>query len=411
MSSTLFCVGSGLAPYALQRCTAFKVPEWVAYADADLVGGLTSDGVSNIPNTGYGVAFSPDGQWLALSHGFTAGYGGLTIINLGTGTRVVLPGGIITSGCYKGGFSPDSSKFIVGCDNAPYVYGFNTATWATIAIGGVGGTVYSVAFNPAGTLVAMATYGGNELVIRSVSDWSEVIPAGGYPVTTYGRGVAFSADGAKLVFAHDSTPYVTMYDTTTWAMSALPTATLPASNGLGVAYSPDGSLLAVLLFSTPYLRIYDTTTWVPKTLSANPVQRGNDVAFSPDGADLVMTHGLGGTISMTAYTTATGTRSTLPAGVTANVNKYSLAFAPALINRTISTTAANPVNDALGNPAIRMVTANARENGQLLGRTTSAADGSYSIGPFISATDTYVVFADDVAGDQLNDLVIRAKPE
>jgi WD40 repeat protein len=410
MSSTLIVAGD--ATNVAQRCFAFQVPEWIEYADAGLVGGLTSAGLSNLPGAGTGCVVSPDGKWLACSHYYVAGYGGLTVFNLLTNERVTLGGGVIPSGCYKGGFSPDSSRFVVGCDNSPYMFVYNTTTWARVTGMSVSGTVYSVAFNPSGTLAAVAHFGGNNLTVYNTNDWSQVSLAGGYPTTDYGFGVAFSPDGTKLVFAHDSTPFVTMYDTTTWARSALPAASLPASNGKCIAYSPDGTMLAVGVSGTPYLLIYDTTTWARKTLSANPAQVVTDLAFSPDNAALVAVSSWNSTgVNLNAYTVAaSATRVTLDASITTRGNLNSATFAPNLIDLRIATTSGAPVTDAAGGAAARKVRAYARENGVILGATTSAANGSYSLGPFLAPTDASVIFIDDADGDQLNDLVIRAKP-
>jgi hypothetical protein len=57
------------------------------------------------------------------------------------------------------------------------------------------------------------------------------------PAST-GRGCAFNHDGTRLAVAHDSSPYITIYDTTTTPYTKLsnPT-TLPASYGYGCAFN------------------------------------------------------------------------------------------------------------------------------------------------------------------------------
>ena len=73
-------------------------------------------------------------------------------------------------------------------------------------------------------------------------------------------GCAFSPDGTLLAVANNSSPYITVYNTSTWAKLANPSV-LPSSTANGCAFSPDGTLLAVAYYSSPYITIYNTSTW------------------------------------------------------------------------------------------------------------------------------------------------------
>jgi hypothetical protein len=58
--------------------------------------------------------------------------------------------------------------------------------------------------------------------------------------TGTGNAVAFSSDGATIVIAHSTTPFITVYP---WSVSGFGTkyanpATLPTGTGNGVAFSP-----------------------------------------------------------------------------------------------------------------------------------------------------------------------------
>ena len=71
-----------------------------------------------------------------------------------------------------------------------------------------------------------------------------------------GNGCAFSPDGSLLAVAHAGSPYITIYNTSTWAKLANPSA-LPSNNANGCAFSPDGTLLAVAHGVSPHITIYN----------------------------------------------------------------------------------------------------------------------------------------------------------
>ena len=107
-------------------------------------------------------------------------------------------------------------------------------------------------------------------------------------------GCAFNHNGTRLAVAHDSSPYITIYDTTTTPYTKLsnPT-TLPASDGRGCAFNHDGTRLAVAHSSSPYITIYDTTT-TPYTKLSNPTtltgSSGYGCAFNHNGIRLAVAH-------------------------------------------------------------------------------------------------------------------------
>ena len=74
------------------------------------------------------------------------------------------------------------------------------------------------------------------------------------------NGCVFSPDGTLLAVAHGGSPYITIYNTSTWTKLANPSV-LPSNTANGCAFSPDGTLLAVAHGGSPYITIYDTSTW------------------------------------------------------------------------------------------------------------------------------------------------------
>ena len=94
------------------------------------------------------------------------------------------------------------------------------------------------------------------------------------PAST-GRGCAFNHNGTRLAVAHSSSPYITIYDTTTTPYTKLsnPT-TLPASTAFGCAFNHDGTRLAVAHGSSPYITAYGVLYGTPLAYKANNLLSG-----------------------------------------------------------------------------------------------------------------------------------------
>ena len=90
-----------------------------------------------------------------------------------------------------------------------------------------------------------------------------------------GRGCAFNHDGTRLAVAHYSSPYITIYDTTTTPYTKLsnPT-TLPASYAYGCAFNHNGTRLAVAHYSSPYITAYGMVYGTPLAYKANNLLSG-----------------------------------------------------------------------------------------------------------------------------------------
>ncbi len=103
----------------------------------------------------------------------------------------------------------------------------------------------------------------------SVETTPTTLPAGD------GRGCAFNHNGTRLAVAHSSSPYITIYDTTTTPYTKLsnPT-TLPASTGCGCAFNHDGTRLAVAHDSSPYITAYGVLYGTPLAYKANNLLSG-----------------------------------------------------------------------------------------------------------------------------------------
>jgi len=184
-------------------------------------------------------------------------------------------------------FNPAGTRLAVGHSNSPRLRVLNTSDWSTVSgtptLAGIGN---GVAFNPAGTRLAAALATTPFLTVVNTSDWSTV--SGTPTLAGIGNGVAFSPDGSLLAVAHNVDPYLTVLNTSDWStVSGTPTL---GGNGFGVAFSPDGSLLAAAFINSPRLRVYNTSDW--STVSGTPTlaSTGRGVAFNPAGTRLAVGH-------------------------------------------------------------------------------------------------------------------------
>jgi 6-phosphogluconolactonase (cycloisomerase 2 family) len=152
-----------------------------------------------------------------------------------------------------------------------------------------------------------------------------------------GNGTAFSPDGKYMSVAHDTSPFITIYEidssTNTFTKLANP-STLPAGTGQGTAFSPDGKYMSVAHTTSPFITIYEinsaTNTF---TKLANPSQlpasTGRGTAFSPDGKYMSVAHTSSPFITVYEINSATNTFTklanpgTLPTGT-----GYGTAFSP-----------------------------------------------------------------------------------
>lgn len=291
---------------------------------------------ATIPDsTGTDVAFSPDGQFLAVGNVGTTDVhvyylDGTTLTSIHTSA----PGN--TTGV---AFSPDSSVLVTGQNNllTPYyVTGSgSSATWTAFGTTAIGGQVREVAFSADGTFLAVAhetspyctvftvSGTGASMVFTKVTtgDASEFADAADYPAGN-GFGVNFSWDGRFMAVAHTTTPYVHIYEIngTTFTALADP-GTLPAGDGKGVAFSRDGNWMSVAHTTTPFITNY-AISGSTFTKAANPATlpdgNGSDVAFSSDNQFMAVSHATSAFISIyrdvAGVWTIQTNPATLPAG-------------------------------------------------------------------------------------------------
>ena len=91
----------------------------------------------------------------------------------------------------------------------------------------------------------------------------------------YAYGCAFNHNGTRLAVAHGSSPYITIYDTTTTPYTKLsnPT-TLPPNYANGCAFNHNGIRLAVAHEESPYITAYGVVYDTPLAYKANNLLSG-----------------------------------------------------------------------------------------------------------------------------------------
>ena len=77
-------------------------------------------------------------------------------------------------------------------------------------------------------------------------------------------------------------PYITIGNLAKNKLLPTP-ATLPAGTANGCAFSPDGSKLVVAHATSPYITIYNTSDWSKTELPHRVVSQGRTVAFASAG--------------------------------------------------------------------------------------------------------------------------------
>lgn len=107
-----------------------------------------------------------------------------------------------------------------------------------------------------------------------------------------GNAAKWSPDGRFLAVAHNTTPFITIYERSGLNFNKLANpVTLPTGNAKSLAWSPNGDFLVVAHATTPFITIYQrqginfTKLSNPATL---PVSNGDSVGFSPNGEFLAV---------------------------------------------------------------------------------------------------------------------------
>ena len=262
-----------------------------------------------ITGTSAEYAWSPDGTKLAVGLGTSR----ITIYSVSGNTYTKLPAPNVppSYSVLSMAWSPDGRRLAVGMSddisssdqNMLFIYDATTTPFSKIADPDVpikktrssdDFPVYGLAWNPAGTRLAVSTYMNPCLIIydTTTTPYTKIAD----PATIVKpRLVAWSPDGTKLAISANDYGYggFVIYDTTVSPYTIYTTGGAVNLIGYGIAWNPAGTRLAVGLMSSPYIAIYDTTV-LPYTKITDPATMPTSnypsraCAWSPDGTKLAL---------------------------------------------------------------------------------------------------------------------------
>jgi Tol biopolymer transport system component len=261
------------------------------------------------PYTGLSACWSPDGRYLAVAHDTTP-YVTIYDWNSGSPVKITNPGTLPAGNGRVAAWSPDGRYLAVGHSTTPYVTIYDWSTGSPVKITNPGtlptGDPFGMAWSPDGRYLAVAH---NTTPYVTIYDWITGSPVkitnpGTLPPTGPARA-AWSPDGRYLAIANGNTPYITIYDWITGApVKIADPGTLPPAAG-GAAWSPDGRYLALGTGSTPFTYTYDWITGypvkAPDPTGGSPALFCNGLAWSPDGRYLAA--GGDGTVTLIIFDT------------------------------------------------------------------------------------------------------------
>ena len=190
---------------------------------------------------------------------------------------------------YGAAFSPDGSLLVIV--GYSFVCAFETIKWTRITLPIIAsGYGQSVAFNKAGTLLAITHVAYPYISIYNTFDWSKLPDLIEPPSSGVWASIAFSFDDNLMAIGCERTPYIFIYNTSDWSKVADP-AIIPTRRGHGVAFSHNNQWLAISgafdSSGTKSCIIYNTSDWSVATyLPTHAIN--NSLDFNLDDSLLVI---------------------------------------------------------------------------------------------------------------------------
>jgi WD40 repeat protein len=225
-----------------------------------------------------GVAFRPDGNWIASAVGETEAVGGEAggDVRIWDATDGRLLRSLAVPGAARVAFSPNGERIALAATDG--------TVWAADAVEGKepvrlsrhADLVSGVTFSPDGQHIASAGWDGVVQICQSTSGTAILPPLKGHDGRV--QAVAYHPDGRRLASAGwDAT--VKVWDARTG--EATQTLRGHLSPVYAVAFSPDGRLLASA-GSNGNLKIWDVKTWAVVQSMTGQTGAVLGLAFSPD---------------------------------------------------------------------------------------------------------------------------------
>jgi Tol biopolymer transport system component len=254
-------------------------------------------------SAGSTIAFSPDGRFLAEGGGASV----FLIIYERSGTtftKLADPASMPGQGVNGLAWSPDGRFLAVAHTTnvtiriTIYDRTGTTFTKVTNPATQPTGSAAGCCWSPDGRFLAVshATTPFITIYERTDTTFTKLTDPGSLPAGNGSGGIAFSPDGRFLAMGHSTTPFITIYERSGNTFTKLPNpATLPGAAG-GCSWSPDGSLLMHVGATVTLYRRFGSeflAMVAPVLPTGNGSTKGS--AWSPDGRFMTLPMSSGST--------------------------------------------------------------------------------------------------------------------
>lgn len=219
-------------------------------------------------NTGDGISFSPDGRYIAIAHS-SSPYITVYLLENDILTKVDVSGGYPSNTGRACKFSNDGTLLAVGHSNAPYVtiYSVTDGVFTKTTLGdslNVPGICYAVDFSFDDTYFAVGLSSAPYVVIYKNNGGVYEQIAATLPTALTGTvyGIAFNDVGPKVFLSAVNTKpgYIYMYEIVNDLLEERVVEGTVEGTGYGVSFGNNDKVLMVSHASTPYISLFDVDT-------------------------------------------------------------------------------------------------------------------------------------------------------
>ena len=259
-------------------------PNWSIEQIGDI--SLKLSDTYTLPNTVYGVSFSPDGKYIAIGHNGSPYF---TLLKRNGDNVELASNYTLPSTGQSVSFYPDGQYIAVGHEGPPYFTllkrnGDNVELASTYTLPGIG---RSVSFSPDGQYIAVGHhYSPRFTLLKRNGD--NVKLASTYTLPNYGFGVSFSPDGQYIAVGHEGSPFFTLLRLNGGIFGIKVNHDIPAIPW-DISFSPDDKYIAVAHENGTNFTLLQLDS--DQVNLATEIQMTNNkyaAVFSPDGQYLVV---------------------------------------------------------------------------------------------------------------------------
>jgi len=254
--------------------------------------------VSAITSSPKEIMWSKDSRYITVVHESTPFVQTLDI-STGKLVNVTSPALLPTALGRSGSWSPDNRYQIVTYDASPFYIIYDWSSGVPVTLSSPLSTIPSYAgeakWSPDGSILFIVSTGTAVFVY----DWNSLTGVGTLrtaPATlppAWTNGLVWSPDGKYVALAHNSSPFITVYELIGGLFIKLsnPT-TLPSANGYAIDWSPDGVYVAITGANATGLRVYTLNRGILSIVVLGSLTTSSlwGCSWSPDGRYLIVAY-------------------------------------------------------------------------------------------------------------------------